>query len=183
MAYDFKAFDTRIQEIEAHLTKELGGIRTGRAAVAILDGIQVESYGTRMPVNQVANISIEDARTLRIAPWDASQVKEIEKAIGQANLGLSLAVDEKGVRVVFPELTSERRTALVKLAKERVEESRASLRVARDEVWSDIQKQERDGEIPEDDKFRFKDEMQKKVDAANGRFDEALARKEKEISG
>ena len=183
MAYDFKAFDTRIQEIEGHLTRELSGIRTWRAAVGILDGIQVESYGTRMPVNQVANISIEDARTLRIAPWDASQIKEIEKAIGQANLGLSLAVDEKGVRVVFPELTSERRVALVKLAKERVEESRASLRVARDEVWSDIQKQERDGEIPEDDKFRFKDEMQKKVDAANARFDDALGRKEKEITG
>lgn len=183
MAYDFKPFDARIQEIVEHLTKELGGIRTGRAAVAILDGIQVESYGTRVPINQVANIAVEDARTLRIAPWDASQVKEIEKAIGQANLGLSLAVDEKGVRVAFPELTSERRSALVKLAKERVEESRASLRVARDDIWSDIQKKERDGDISEDDKFRFKDEMQKKVDAANARFDDALERKEKEITG
>lgn len=182
MAYDFKPFDARIQEIEAHVLRELGGIRTGRAAVGILDTVQVEAYGSRMPINQVANIAIEDARTLRVAPWDASQVKEIEKAIGQANLGLSLAVDEKGVRVVFPELTSERRTSLIKLAKERIEESRAALRVARDEVWSDIQQQERDGDISEDEKFRFKDEMQKKVDAANARFDEALARKEKEIT-
>lgn len=183
MAYDFKPFETRIKEITDHVAKELGGVRTGRAVVAILDGIQVESYGSMMPINQVANIGAEDARTLRIAPWDASQVKEIEKAITQANLGLSVAVDDKGVRVFFPELTSERRAQLVKLAKEKVEESKASLRQARDEVWSDIQKQERDGDISEDDKFRFKDEMQKKVDAANKAFDDALARKEQEITG
>lgn len=183
MAYDFKPFDAKIKHISEHLTQELAGVRTGRAAIAILDGIQVESYGTRMPINQVANISIEDARTLRIAPWDAAQTKEIEKAILQANLGISVGADEKGVRVFFPELTSERRVQLVKLGKERVEEGKTSLRVARDEVWSDIQKKERDGEIPEDDKFRFKDEMQKKVDAANASFDDMLARKEKEIIG
>lgn len=183
MAYDFKPFDTRIKEIGEHLAKELGGVRTGRAAIAVLDGVQVEAYGSRMPLNQVANISIEDARTLRIAPWDASQIKEIEKALQQANLGLALAVDEKGVRVSFPELTSERRVQLVKLAKEKMEASKTALRQARDEVWSDIQQKERDSEISEDDKFRHKDEMQKKVDAANVAFDEALARKEKEIAG
>lgn len=183
MAYDFKPFEARIKEITERLVGELGGIRTGRAAMSILDGITIESYGTRMPINQVANISVEDARTLRIAPWDMSVAKEIEKAITVANLGLSIGADEKGVRVFFPELTGERRVALVKIAKEKVEESRTALRVARDEVWSDIQKKERDGDIPEDDKFRFKDEMQKKVDAANGAFDEAFARKEKEILG
>jgi ribosome recycling factor len=183
MAYDFKGFDAKIKDIGAHLEKELSGIRTGRAAPTILDGIQVESYGTRMPINQVANISIEDARTLRIAPWDASQAKEIEKAIVQANLGISVGADEKGVRVFFPELTSERRVQLAKLAKERIEDAKTALRVARDDVWSDIQQQERDGEISEDDKFRFKDEMQKKVDAANKAFDDAFIRKEKEITG
>ncbi len=183
MAYDFKPFDARIKEIGEHLAKELSGVRTGRAAVAILDSVQVEAYGSRMPLNQVANISIEDARTLRIAPWDASQIKEVEKAIQLADLGLSSAVDEKGVRVFFPDLTSERRMQLVKLAKEKVEQSKTSLRQARDEVWSDIQQKERDSEITEDDKFRHKDEMQKKVDAANASFDDALARKEKEIVG
>lgn len=183
MAYDFKPFDKRIAEIIDRLGKELSGVRTGRAAPSILDGTQVESYGTRMPINQVANISVEDARTLRVAPWDMSVAKEIEKAITQANLGLSVGMDEKGVRVFFPELTAERRVGLVKLAKEKVEDTRTALRVARDEVWSDIQKQERDGLMPEDDKFRSKDEMQKKVDAANKVFDEALIRKEKEIAG
>jgi ribosome recycling factor len=183
MSYDFKGFEKRIKEIEEKLGKELGGVRTGRAGPAILDGIQVESYGTRMPINQVANILVEDARTLRIAPYDSSAAKEIEKAITLANLGLSVGMDEKGVRVFFPELTSERRVQLVKLAKEKVEEIRTTLRMARDEVWSDIQKLEKDGKMPEDDKFRAKEEMQKRVDAANKNFDEALARKEKEISG
>lgn len=182
MPYDFKPFEKKIKDIEERLGKELGGVRTGRAGPAILDGIQVESYGTRMPISQVANISVEDARTLRIAPWDQSQAKEIEKAITLANLGLSVGADEKGVRVFFPELTAERRTQLSKLAKEKVEETRTSLRIARDEVWSDIQAQERDGTMPEDDKFRAKEEMQKRVDAANAHFDSALARKEKEIS-
>jgi len=183
MAYDFKAFEKKITEIIDRLGKELAGVRTGRAAPGILDGIQVESYGTRMPISNVANIAIEDARTLRIAPWDMGQAKEIEKAITQANLGLSVGMDEKGVRVFFPELTAERRAGMIKLAKERVEEVRIALRAARDEVWSDIQKQEKDGKMSEDEKFRTKDEMQKRVDGANKKFDEALDRKEKEIAG
>src|SRR3989344_9301668 len=143
MAYDFKPFEKKIAEIVERLGKELSGVRTGRAAPAILDGVQVESYGTRLPLNQVANIAIEDARTLRVAPWDMGNVKEVERAITSANLGLSVGADERGVRVFFPELTQERRTALVKLAKERVEEARTALRVARDDVWSHIQKLER----------------------------------------
>ncbi len=183
MAYDFKPFEKRIKEIEERLGKELGSVRTGRAGPAILDGVQVESYGSRVPVNQVAGISIEDARTLRITPWDMSLAKEIEKAITVANLGLSVGADEKGVRVFFPELTAERRTSLLKIAKEKVEEIRTELRVARDEVWSDIQKQEKEGTLSEDDKFKSKEEMQKRVDAANSAFDVAFDRKEKEIAG
>lgn len=183
MAYDFKAFEKRIGEIVAHAQKELAGIRTGRAAPAILDGVMVESYGSRVPITQVAGVSVEDARTLRIAPWDQSIAKEIEKAIVSANLGLSVGADERGVRVSFPELTADRRAQLVKLAKEKVEESRAALRVARDEVWSEIQKREKDGDLTEDDKFRAKDDMQKRVDAANAQFDSTLEKKEKEIAG
>lgn len=181
MAYDFKPFEKRIKEIEERAGRELSSIRTGRAAPAILDGVQVESYGARVPVNQVATISVEDARTIRVAPWDAANDKEIEKAIIQANLGLSVGADERGIRVSFPELTSERRAQLLKLAKEKVEELRTELRVARDHVWSDIQAQEKEKKMTEDDKFRAKDDMQKRVDAANKSFDAALERKEKEI--
>ncbi len=182
MAYDFKRFEARIKELTERLTKELAGVRTGRATPAILDGVLVESFGTRMPITSVATVSVDDARTLRIAPWNAADGKEIEKAITQANLGLSVGMDERGVRVFFPELTAERRTQLMKLAKEKVEEARASLRQARDDVWSEIQKQEKDKKMGEDDKFRAKDDMQKRVDAANKAFDDAMARKEKEIA-
>jgi len=183
MAYDFKPLDEKLQKAEEHLKRELSGIRTGRANAGILDVITVESYGSRLPINNVATIGVEDARTLRIKPFDPSMTKEIEKELTHANLGLSLSIDDMGLRIVFPELTGERRIALVKLAKEKVEEARILIRQARDDVWSDIQKQERDSAISEDDKFRFKDEMQKKVDATNTRFDEALDRKEKEITG
>lgn len=182
MAYDFKPFDARIKEITEHLSKELSGIRTGRASVAILDHVQVESYGTMMPVNQVANISIEAPTILRVAPWDMSQIKEIEKAITDANLGVSTGSDDRGVRVFFPEPTGERRVQLVKLAKEKVEEIRAELRRAREEVWSEIQEQEKEGILTEDEKFRGKDDMQKRVDAANQAFEAAFERKEKEIN-
>ena len=183
MAYDFKPFEKKIKEIDERLKKELGGVRTGRASPAILDGVRVESYGTRVPISQLATISVEDARSLRIVPWDTANAKEIEKAITTSNLGVSVGADEKGVRVFFPELTAERRTGLLKLAKEKVEEARGSLRKARDEVWSAIQKQEKEKKMSEDEKFRAKDDMQKRVNAANKSFDDALSRKEKEIAG
>ena len=182
MAYDFKPFEKRIKEIEERAARELAGIRTGRAAPAILDGVLVESYGTRVPIVQIASVTVEDARTIRVTPWDTGNAKEIEKAITVANLGLSVGADEKGIRVSFPELTSDRRTQLLKLAKEKIEELRTELRSARDHVWNDIQKQEKEKKMTEDEKFRAKDEMQKRVDAANKIFDAALERKEKEIS-
>ncbi|KKW35941.1 ribosome recycling factor [Candidatus Adlerbacteria bacterium RIFCSPHIGHO2_01_FULL_54_23] len=180
--YDFKQLEQKIKTTGERLQKDLSGVRTSHAAPAILDGVLVESYGTRVPIPQVASIVVEDARTLRITPWDSSLGKDIEKAVTLANLGLSVGMDERGVRISFPELTSERRAGLIKLARERLEEARTSLRSARDEVWSDIQKKEKDGVIPEDDKFRFKDEMEKRVKAANQQFDGMLERKEKEIS-
>ena len=182
MSYDFKPFEKRIKEIEERAVKERSGIRTGRAAPAILDVVLVESYGPRVPIVQIATVNVEDARTIRITPWDMGNAKEIEKAITVANLGLSVGADEKGIRVSFPELTSDRRSQLLKLAKEKVEELRTELRAARDHVWNDIQKQEKDKLMTEDDKFRSKDEMQKRVDAANKTFDGSLERKEKEIS-
>ncbi|MBC7836611.1 ribosome recycling factor [Acetobacteraceae bacterium] len=182
MAYDFKPFEKKLAEIVERAGKELAGVRTGRATPAILDSIQVEVYGSRMSINQVASVAVEDARTLRISPFDMSQVKEIEKAITVANLGLSVGSDERGVRVSFPELTSERRAGLIKLAKERIEEARTTVRSERDDIWNDIQKQEKDKKISEDDKFRAKEDMQKRVDAANTKLDDALERKEKEIT-
>ncbi|MDO8510043.1 MAG: ribosome recycling factor [bacterium] len=181
MAFNFNPLKTKVKSIEQWLQKELASIRTGRATTAILDSVLVESYGSRLPINQVATISSVDARTIRVVPWDQAQIKNIEKAVQNANLGLSVAVDEKGVRISFPELTTERRNSLTKLAGQKLEEARVTLRLERDRVWDEIQKEEKDGKMSEDDKFRYKNEMQKIVDDTNKELEAMAERKEKEI--
>lgn len=182
MAYNFTAFKQNIKNLEEHLKKEFSSIRTGRATPVILDGVKVEAYGSFMPINQLANVSIEDARMLRITLYDPSQAKAIEKAIVAADLGLSVAVDEKGLRVMFPELTSDRRGALVKVAKQKLEETRVTLRNEREKIVKDVDGQEKAGSISEDEKFRTKTEMQKMIDEAGKLLEEMFSKKEKEIS-
>jgi len=181
MAYDFSKFKEKTKEIEEWLIKEMTTLRTGRAASAILDSVRVDSYGSKMPINQVAGISVEDARTLRVSPWDKSLSKEIEKAITESNLGLSLVTDSNGLRIIFPELTSERRDSLVKILKDKLEESRISLRRSREEVWEDIQEKEKEGKMTEDDKFANKEKMQKIVDETQDKLEEIAKKKEQEI--
>ena len=181
MPYNFAQFKNDLKKVEEHLTKEYSQIHTGRASPAILDSISVESYGSYQPLKNVGSISIEDPKTLRISPWDKDQVISIEKAITSANLGLSVATDDSGLRVIFPQLTTETRTSLVKILKERLEESRISVRMERDTVWTDIQEKEREGGITEDEKFRYKDELQKIIDGTNGNLESFFEKKEKEV--
>ncbi|TAL49104.1 ribosome recycling factor [Patescibacteria group bacterium] len=181
MAYNFALFKQSLAGIEERLKKEFASIRTGRASPVVLDIISVDSYGSRMSIRELASISVEDPKTIRIAPWDKTQTKNIETAIQAANLGLSAVPDDRGLRVIFPELTSERRIALTRLLKQKHEETRIALRLERDRVWEEIQTMERRSGITEDEKFRFKSEMQKIVDETNKRFDELAERKEKEI--
>lgn len=178
---DEAAFKKRLSDIEAWLHKEYTGIRTGQAAPALLDSIRVEAYGSMMPLNQVGSIGVEDARTLRISPWDASTISAIERAITDANLGVSVATDSSGLRVIFPELTSERRTQLMKLAKSKLEEARVSVRTARDEAIKEIEAQEKKGELSEDEKFAKKDDVQELVNSTNAQLETIYTAKEKEI--
>jgi ribosome recycling factor len=182
MAYNFTDLKNKIKQTEEWLKKEFSSIRTGRATPNLLDSVLVEAYGSKMAINQVAAVTTEDARTVRVSPYDIGQTKAIEKAIGMANLGVSAVGDEKGVRVMFPELTAERREALIKVAKQKLEDARVSLRKERDHVWNDIQKKEKDGGVTEDEKFRLKNDMQKMIDETNKKLDESLAKKEKEIT-
>ncbi len=182
MAYDFKSLKEKTGDAEQWLSKEYSSIRTGQATPAVLDGVFVESYGSKMSIQQLASVGIEGLKVLRITPYDMEQAKGIEKAIAQSNLGLSVAIDDKGLRITFPDLTAERRASYLKIAKEKLEEARKKLRVARDEVWKDIQEREREGTIREDEKFRLKDEMQKIIDAASSKIEGHLERKEKEIN-
>jgi ribosome recycling factor len=183
MTYDFTPLKKKTKETEDWLKKELAQIRTGRAAPTLLDAISVDAYGAKTPLNQVGSVTIEDPRTLRVSVWDASQIKAVEKAIGAANIGVGTAVDERGVRVTFPELTGERRQAVLKIAKERLEQARVTLRKARDEAWADIQKREKEGGMSEDEKFRFKGDMEKVIQDAGKALDVQFEKKEKEISG
>ena len=182
MPYDFKTLKDSLREAEEWLTREFGGIRTGRAAPVLLDAVVVEAYGSKMPLRDLAHIAIEDARTLRVAPYDVSTLKAIERAITATNLGVSVIADDRGVRVAFPELTAERRTLLTKLARGKLEEARIRTRGARDSTWNDIQKRERDGAVSEDDKFRAKEEMEKLVHEGNRALEALFEKKEKEIS-
>jgi ribosome recycling factor len=181
MAYNFEHFDSRGAGIVDWLGKEYAGIRTGRATPMLLDLIQVESYGTRVPINQVGSVNVEDPRTLRISVWDQSQIRAVEKAITEANLGISVVTDGSGLRVIFPELTGERRVQLLKLAKAKLEEARVSIRSARDEAMKEIDAAQKAGELSEDERFTAKEDLQKRVDAKNATLLAAYETKEKEI--
>jgi ribosome recycling factor len=182
MPFDFKPFETKLAAAKDWLAKEFRNFRTGRANPAILDGVSVPAYGSMMPLKQVAQLGVEDARTIRVQPYDASTLKDIERAIASANLGVGTSSDGQVVRVSFPDLTGERRAELVKMAKAKLEEARTAVRVARDEAWKEIQEREREKKITEDDKFSLKDELQKKVDTANEELESAFDAKEKEMS-
>jgi len=182
MPYNFSSLQTKLESSKEWLSKEYQGLRTGRATPALLDVVQVDAYGSRTPLKQVASVSVEDARTLRVSPYDASLTKEIEKAVSAADLGVGISVADTSVRVSFPELTSERRAEIIRVAKHKLEEARTTVRSFRDEVWADIQKKERDGDISEDDKFRLKDELQKHIDGMNNQLEGIFKNKEEEIS-
>jgi len=181
--YDFSVFKKEAAAASEWLKKEYGGFNTGRASASVLDSVMVESYGSRVQISHVAAISAEDPRTLRISPWDKSQIKEIEKAIVSSNLGLSVSIDDMGLRVSFPQLTTERRISLIKLLKEKLEEARVSVRGERDKAWHDIQEKERAGKMSEDEKFRAKEELQKIIDETNKSLESVFEKKEREVMG
>jgi ribosome recycling factor len=181
MTYDFSSFKQKTKGTEDWLIKELTGIRTGRAAVSFIDGVKVDSYGSTMHLSGVASVITEDPKTIRVTPWDRSQTQAIEKAITAADLGVSVTVDDKGLRVIFPELTGERRLQLVKIAKQKLEESKVALRRERGEISDDLNKKKKDGEMSEDEVIRSRTEMEKIVKETEAHLEEYFAKKEKEI--
>ena len=180
--YNLTPFSERAADIEEWLKKEFSQLRTGRATSAILDSISIESYGSQSPIAHVGTISMEDPRTLRIAPWDKTQVKAIEGAIQKANLGLSVTTDDNGLRVIFPELTGERRQQLIKLMKDKLEDARISLRKEREAVISACKDLVKEGEMSEDDNFKTKEALQKLVDQANNSLEALATKKEADIA-
>ena len=177
MQYNFSNFKAELKKVEEFLAKEYNQLNIGRASPMILDGVSVESYGSYLPLKNVASVSIEDPKTLRIAPWDKNQIKDIERAIIAANLGLSVAVDDTGIRVIFPQLTTETRQKLVKVLKEKLEDSRITVRRERENVLKEIDA------LTEDEKFRGKEELQKIINETNESLEAIFEKKEKEVMG
>ena len=183
MQYNFSNFKNELKKVEEFLGKEYSQLNIGRASPMVLDGVSVESYGSFVSLKNVASVSIEDPKTLRIAPWDKSQIKGIEKAIVGSNLGLSVATDDLGIRVIFPQLTTDTRKTLVKVLKEKLEENRITVRREREVVFRDMEAKEREAKITEDEMFRGKEELQKIINETNSNLEEIFKKKEKEVMG
>jgi ribosome recycling factor len=177
MAFNFTNLDNSLKDSTEWLAREFSRVHTGRASPMLLDGVMVEAYGSFQPIKNVGSISIEDARTLRITLWDKTVVKDVEKAITAANLGLSLATDAEGMRVIFPSLTTENRSRLVKVLKEKMEEARISVRKDRENALGEL----KTADLPEDDARRAKDDIQKRIDAANAKLESIFLGKEDEV--
>lgn len=168
------------KSIEAY-KKDLSKIRTGRASISLLDNIRVTAYGSPMPLNQVASLTIPESRTIAIQPWDSKLGGEIEKAILKSDLGLTPTNDGRLIRITIPALTEERRKDLVKQVKKIAEEYKVVVRNHRRDSIEVLKKQKKDKAISEDDLFKFQDEAQKETDRFIGLIDKILAEKEKEV--
>lgn len=177
----FKQTQEKMHKAVESVEHEFSTLRTGRASVALVDSVQVEAYGSRMPLKQVATISTPDSKTLMIQPFDKGQMHVIEKALIAANLGMNPNNDGKVIRMSIPPMTEERRKELVKVARKMAEDGRVAVRNIRRHANEDVKKSEKDHETTEDEREKATKKVQELTDKYVKDVDEALARKEKEI--
>lgn len=183
MAYTFTAVNEQKAKILEWLSSEYRSIQTGRATPQVLDLVHIDLYGSRTPVAHTSSISVEDPRTLRVAPWDKAIIRDIEKAVNEADLGLSVSSDGDGLRIHFPALTTETRQKMIKLLKDRLEDARVKVRALREETNKDIDARAKAGEFGEDEQHRYREDNQKLVDATNAELEALFEKKEKEVLG
>ena len=181
MSVDFADYGRRMEKALDHLAEEFSAVRAGRANAKVLDRITVEYYLTDTPLNAVATISSPDARTLVIQPWDTSLLKDIQKAIQASDLGINPQNDGKVIRLVFPQLTEERRKELTKQVKKYAEEAKVAMRNIRRDGMDYVKKLKKDSQITEDEQKKAEKDLQDMLDKYVKRADEALAAKEKEL--
>jgi ribosome recycling factor len=179
--FDLADLKRRMQAAHAALKHELGGLRTGRASASLLEPIQVEAYGQRTPLNQVATISVPEPRALSVSVWDKSMVHAVDKAIRDSNLGLSPTVEGTMLRIRIPELNEQRRKEMVKIAHKYAEDARIAVRHIRRDGIDTLKKMLKDHVISEDDEKHQEQEVQKATDLSIKEIDASLATKEKEI--
>lgn len=171
----------RMEAALDHLKRELGGLRTGRASTALLDGIKVDYYGNQTPLKQIANVAVPESRLITVQPWEPQLIKEIEKAITAAGLGLNPANDGKIIRIPVPPLSEERRRDIIKLAKKHGEDSKISLRTIRRETNEELRRLQKDSKLTEDDLRKAEADVQKMTDQYVQKVDQILKKKEEEI--
>ena len=181
MAVDFKDYGRRMEKALDHLTDEFGAVRAGRANPKVLDRITVEYYGSETPLNGVATISAPDARTLVISPWDTKLLKDIQKAIQVSDLGINPQNDGKVIRLVFPQLTEERRKELTKQVKKYGEDAKVAMRNIRRDGMDYVKKLKKNNENTEDDQKKAEKDLQDMLDKMIKKVDDATAVKEKEL--
>ena len=181
MSVDFKEYGRKMDKSLEHLAEEFDAVRAGRANPRVLDRITVEYYGSETPLNGVATISSPDARTLVISPWDTKLLKDIQKAIQISDLGINPQNDGKVVRLVFPQLTEERRKDLAKQVKKYAEDAKVAMRNVRRDGMDYVKKLKKNSEITEDDQKKAEKDLQDLLDKYIKRADESLAAKEKEL--
>lgn len=181
MDFDLNVYEDKMQKTVSNLQEEYVSIRAGRANPHILDKIQVDYYGTPSPLQSVANISVPEARMILIQPWEQSLIKEIEKVIIASDLGLTPANDGKAIRLVFPELTEDRRKELVKDVKKKGENAKVAIRNIRRDANDAIKKQSKANEISEDEQKQTEERIQKLTDKYIAKIDEAVETKSSEV--
>jgi ribosome recycling factor len=179
--YDLNEIKRRMNGAVQVFKQELSGLRTGRASSSLLDHVQVEAYGTHMPLNQLATVSVPEPRLLSVQVWDRSMVHAVEKAIMAANLGLNPSTEGQVLRLRIPELNEDRRKELVKIAHKYAESARVAVRHVRRDALDLLKKLEKEGKVSEDDHTRMTGEVQKATDQIVGEVDHTLTAKEKEI--
>jgi len=179
--FDINELKRRMQGALGALKHELGGLRTGRASASMLEPVQVDAYGSHMPLNQVATVSVPEPRLLSVQVWDKSMVKAVEKAIVDSNLGLSPATEGQVIRLRIPELNEDRRKELVKVAHKYAEAARVAVRHVRRDGLDVLKKLEKEHKISQDDEKRHSNDVQKVTDGTITEIDQLLATKEKEI--
>lgn len=181
LTFDSEDLRRRMAGAIGVLRQEFGGLRTGRASASLVEPVQVEAYGTHMPLNQVASISVPEPRLISIQVWDKSMVHAVEKAIVNSNLGLSPATEGQVLRLRIPELTQDRRKELVKVAHKYAEAAKVAVRHVRRDGLDLLKKMEKDQNLSKDDHERMAEQVQKMTDEHIAEIDELLAAKEKEI--
>ena len=174
-------FERRMDGALEALRKEFAGLRTGRASASLLEPVQVEAYGSHLPLSQVATVSVPEPRLLTVQVWDKAMVKAVEKGIREANLGLNPQNDGTMIRVPIPELNEERRNELFKIGSKYAEQARVAVRNVRRDAMEAVKKAEKDKQVSEDRSKTLSEDVQKLTDTHIKKIDEALAAKEKEI--